>query len=93
MIDESSCVTTGTGNRMCCQNSGTAMVAGPKGSLKFNYNANGCESSPKKETLKGPIDVTGGSGQFGGAMGTGFMSVTLNPETGKGTIALQANLK
>ena len=62
-------------------------------SLTFNYSANGRERTPKRETLRGPIDIVGGAGRFAGATGKGSMAVLLNPETGKGSIAIQANLK
>jgi len=43
--------------------------------------------------LDGTIDVTGGAGEFVGATDKGSMRVTLDPETGKGMVVLQANIQ
>jgi len=101
MYNPTECTTTkAKGN--CCNDTvtGTAAVTlsgTPYGTLDFNFTGPFCQKKPPNGSAKmtnAVLAVTGGSGQFQGALGTGKVTLSENPVTlagsatvsGKGTL-------
>ena len=77
----------------CCTNTaiGTASLTlnggSPLGTISFTYTGASCQKKPGAiaKLTGAPLQVTGGTGMFQGAQGSGKLTVTEDPDTGAGT--------
>lgn len=86
MFDPNTCKTTRT--RTCCLNTMLGQFQTPDGNINFSFEGKGCTLSSTLETLKGPMKMSGASGQFTGFSGAGHISAQVNPQTGNGPITV-----
>ena len=89
----STCRPNGT-EGMCCKEALFAIAqTGPDTSIDFSISGQDCTKSERKEILKASVKITGGTGRFKGASGSGTATMTIDPELGNGTISIAAQLK
>jgi len=88
----SNCETTD--GKTCCSSDGTATVAPSSGgTIDFSFTGSACSKKATKETLTGLLAVTGGTGEYAGATGSGQFTLTDNPETGKGNLSASGTIR
>jgi hypothetical protein len=86
-IDESKCHPRAGGS--CCQTTETGQVSDTSGdSVDEGFVGTDCTNGSTQETLKGSLTITGGTGRFSGAKGSGKLFASINTSTDSGPITL-----
>lgn len=80
------------GKKSCCTSAGSVTAEPNGGSVSFNFAGTACSTSTK-ETLNAHLTCTGGTGMYQGATGSGQVTLTDNPKTGRGTISVSGTLR
>jgi hypothetical protein len=79
--------------KTCCSSGGTITASPNGGTVDFSFGGMACSSSPTKETTKVHLMVTGGTGKYAGATGSGQATIMDDPRTGQGTISASGNIR
>ena len=91
--DPSTCRPNAT-DGMCCKDSLFVVAQiSTDTSIDFTIGGQDCTKSERKEVLRASVKITGGTGRFKGAAGSGSATMTIDPEIGNGTISIAAELK
>jgi hypothetical protein len=79
---------------MCCKDLLFAIAqTSADTSIDFTMSGQDCTKSETQEILKASVKITGGTGKFKGASGSGTATMTIDPALGNGTISIAAKLK
>ncbi len=75
--------------KICCTNTESGTVVTADGNIDEGFVGKGCTNkSDTKETLLGKLTITGGTGKYEGATGSGKLSATIDPKSGTGPISV-----
>jgi hypothetical protein len=91
-IDESKCHPKAGGT--CCHTTESGQVDDGIGdTVDEGFVGLDCTNrSDTRESLKGTLTITGGTGKFAGAKGSGKLTATIEPATGNGPITLSGKI-
>jgi hypothetical protein len=90
-IDESAC--REVKRKMCCTATETGKVSNGTGVVDEAFAASACTNRAETQmTLKGALEITGGTGLFTGAEGSGRVSAQFKTANGKGSITLKGKI-
>ena len=87
-----SCTINEKARKECCTFTSTEKYSFSEGDVDVMFAGIACGKKPTKATGKIPFNITGGTGFFAGASGSGKASFTVNEVTGKGKFSFSGQL-
>jgi len=88
-----SCKINKAARKKCCTFTSTETYSFSSGDLDVMFGGAACGKTPTNVTAKNArFEITGGSGLFAGASGSGKATFKLNEDTGAGTFTFKGKL-
>lgn len=89
-----SCKINKAAKKKCCTFGSTQTYSFSDGDLDVTIGGTACGKTPTNVTVKSAkFEITGGTGLFAGASGSGKSNLTVNEDTGEGTFNFSGKLK